>query len=364
MKSFRQNLQAIFLRVASFQAKHHPIPGVHSPDRFREVLERERSRADRTGQRFWLVVFSSPGGCSQQESLPELARRLRGRLRIVDEVGWLDQTRLAVLLPNASSCCRRKVRETVMQSVAAGGALPEYQVYCYPSDAESGSEGEDRHVVRPGRSSDLEYPVDALLVRPLPAWKRGLDIAGAVTGLVVLSPVFGLAALAVKFSSPGSIIFRQLRVGLGGRPFVMYKFRSMVVGAEQQRDRLQAANEVDGPVFKIQKDPRVTCVGRLLRCTSIDELPQLWNVLNGDMSLVGPRPPIHHEVAQYEGWQRRRLEVTPGLTCIWQVSGRTQVSFTHWMRMDRQYIRSRSPWTDLVLILKTIPAVLTRRGAS
>ena len=160
------------------------------------------------------------------------------------------------------------------------------------------------------------------------------------------------------------MFFRQKRSGLGGREFVMVKFRSMATDAEVRKSELMALNEQDGPAFKIKNDPRTTVLGRLFRRTSIDELPQLWNVLRGDMSLVGPRPLPCNETAACQGWLRRRLDVTPGLTCIWQVRGRSKVSFSEWVRMDVQYIRSRSLGGDMKLLLQTVPAVVSRRGAS
>lgn len=201
-----------------------------------------------------------------------------------------------------------------------------------------------------------------LLVRSSP-FKRGVDILGASVALLVLSPVMLAAAIAVKLSSPGPVLFRQQRAGLGGRPFAFYKFRSMCVDAEQRKQALLEKNEQTGPVFKIASDPRITRVGRFLRRTSIDELPQLWNVLRGDMSLVGPRPPIVAEVKDYAPWQRRRLEITGGLTCIWQVSGRSSILFNDWVRLDLRYVRQASVLTDVRLLARTIPAVLTCRGA-
>ena len=193
--------------------------------------------------------------------------------------------------------------------------------------------------------------------------KRTIDIVGSIVGLVLLSPVFVVALIAISVTSRGSPIFKQPRVGRESRIFDLYKFRSMRVSAEQERHLLLESNEGAGPIFKMRDDPRVTRVGRLIRRLSIDELPQLWNVLRGDMSLVGPRPPIPEEVDQYSAWERQRLMVTPGLTCIWQVSGRSNLSFETWVSMDIDYIEQWSPWLDIVLITKTIPAVLLSRGA-
>jgi lipopolysaccharide/colanic/teichoic acid biosynthesis glycosyltransferase len=190
-----------------------------------------------------------------------------------------------------------------------------------------------------------------------------VDVAGAATGIFLLSPVLILVALAVKLTSRGPIFFRQLRTGRGGKPFWIYKFRSMVADAEVRKDDLRQLNEQDGPAFKIKNDPRVTLVGRFLRRTSLDELPQLWNILKGDMSLVGPRPLPCAEADACLGWLRRRLDVTPGLTCIWQVRGRCRVSFADWVRMDLRYVRALSLWQDVKLLIQTVPAVLLRRGA-
>ncbi|BDG01705.1 sugar transferase [Anaeromyxobacter oryzae] len=195
------------------------------------------------------------------------------------------------------------------------------------------------------------------------AAKRAFDLAVSALGLVVLSPALLAAALAIRLESPGPILFRQRRVGRAGRTFTLYKFRSMRAGAEGERAALLALNEADGPVFKLRHDPRVTRVGRVLRRTSIDELPQLWNVLRGEMSLVGPRPPLPEEVRRYERWQRRRLSVKPGITCTWQVSGRSDVGFRRWMELDLAYIDRWSLWEDLRIVLRTIPAVLLGRGA-
>ncbi len=196
------------------------------------------------------------------------------------------------------------------------------------------------------------------------ALKRAFDVALSAIALWLLSPVLIATAIAVKLSSKGPVLFKQPRVGMHGRPFNMLKFRSMVVNAEALKEQLMAQNEQSGPVFKMKSDPRVTAVGRFIRKYSIDELPQLINILRGEMAIVGPRPPVPKEVALYEPWQRRRLSVRPGLTCVWQVSGRNEISFEQWMYLDMQYIDNWSLGQDLGLILKTVPVVLTGRGAS
>lgn len=183
--------------------------------------------------------------------------------------------------------------------------------------------------------------------------KRIIDIIGAGSGLILLSPVIAIVACAVKFTSKGPIFFSQKRVGKNGQLFDMYKFRSMVVNAEELKEKLAHQNEMSGPMFKMKDDPRVTKIGKFIRKTSIDELPQLWNVLKGDMSLVGPRPSLPKEVKQFEKWMYKRLTVKPGLTCYWQVSGRNNIDFEDWMKLDISYVEDRNIWIDIKLIFKT-----------
>ena len=183
--------------------------------------------------------------------------------------------------------------------------------------------------------------------------KRITDIVCSLAGLIVLSPILLIIAIAIKMDSKGPIFFKQDRVGKDVRIFSMYKFRSMVVNAEELKKSLEKENEMSGPMFKIKKDPRITRVGRFIRKTSIDELPQLINVLKGDMSLVGPRPSLPKEVEAFEPWMKERLTVLPGLTCIWQVSGRNNIPFKEWMELDIKYVRERSYLLDLKLIFKT-----------
>lgn len=199
--------------------------------------------------------------------------------------------------------------------------------------------------------------------RPYLVAKRVLDVVGASLALLLFSPLMLLAAVAVKLESSGAVFFSHTRLGKDGRPFRFFKFRSMCEEAVELRAAMGGLNEVSGPVFKIKKDPRITTIGRFLRRASIDELPQLWHVLSGEMSLVGPRPPVPDEVVDYEPWMLKRLSVKPGLTCIWQVTGRSDIGFDDWMELDLEYVDTRSLWVDLKILAKTIPAVVTARGA-
>ena len=195
-------------------------------------------------------------------------------------------------------------------------------------------------------------------------FKRILDTIISLIAVLLLLPLLLATALTIRISSKGPILFRQLRCGLNGRKFTMYKFRSMYVGSEIRQRELSRQNEMNGPVFKMKRDPRITPFGKFMRRLSIDELPQLLNVLKGDMSLVGPRPPITTEVEMYESWQRRRLSMKPGLTCVWQVSGRNKIDFEQWMEMDLQYIDNFSLWLDIKLMVRTVFVVLTGYGAA
>lgn len=194
--------------------------------------------------------------------------------------------------------------------------------------------------------------------------KRFLDFILACIALFLLSPVFIITAFAIIIENPGPIIYSQVRVGKDGKVFSFYKFRSMVVGADKMKDKLLEDNESkDGVIFKMKHDPRITKVGRFIRKYSIDELPQLINVLKGEMSMVGPRPPVPREVNLYTLEDRKRLHIKPGITCIWQVAGRSEIPFKEQVELDKQYIRSQSFWEDIKILLKTIPAVLTGKGA-
>ncbi|WP_265936969.1 sugar transferase [Clostridium prolinivorans] len=183
--------------------------------------------------------------------------------------------------------------------------------------------------------------------------KRTLDILGSFFGIVILSPLMIIIAVLIKIGSPGPVIFSQDRIGQNGKTFKMYKFRSMVQNAEELLNKLKDKNEMSGPMFKIKDDPRITKIGKFIRKTSIDELPQLFNVLKGDMSLVGPRPSLPREVDQFSDYHKQRLIAKPGLTCYWQVMGRNNIGFDEWMELDLKYIKERNTWIDIKLIFKT-----------
>ena len=379
--------------TSDFNARRLPrkrsFQSMLTPEQMNIAIHRESARVDRNGGEFALVLFRVRRKDYTALSNVRLAKMILNRVRATDDVGWYDDNHLGVLLPDTTANGAWRFADQVCGLASRRGPRPLLSVYCYPTKWFGDDEQEtapvpprneiaedNRYAVRnlipyflDGMASGLEQPPNAvhrletLLVRPLPMWKRAIDMAGTAVGMVLASPIMLTAAAAIKLTSKGPIIFKQQRAGLGGKPFVIYKFRTMIVNAEAKKKELMAHNEQDGAAFKIRNDPRITSIGRLLRKTSIDELPQLWNVLRGDMTLVGPRPLPVSESDACEGWQRRRLDVTPGLTCIWQVKGRSKVSFAEWVRMDVAYIRRRTLFNDLRILVQTIPAVLLRRGA-
>ncbi|WP_197526565.1 sugar transferase [Botrimarina colliarenosi] len=343
-----------------------------SPERFELAAAAERMRVDRNGSVVSLLVVEPSATKNSPKDILDLERMLASRLRLTDTAGWLRDGRLGLLLPDTPESGAWKVATDLCEWYAAGADRPNCDVIVYP-DRDSGDLGKPDEdgpdslvgVGRPGGESPCQQGVslfDGFFLRPTPLWKRSIDVAGAATGLLLASPLIALGVVAVKLTTTGPAFFVQEREGFGGKRFRMYKLRTMRPDAEELKASLRAVSEQDGPAFKIANDPRVTPVGRLLRKTSIDELPQLWNVLCGDMSLVGPRPLPVDESRACKGWQRRRLHVMPGLTCTWQIYGRNLVPFDDWVRMDLDYAERRSPLLDLVLVAKTGPSVLMQKG--
>lgn len=334
------------------------IEFLHPVNRFRDLVDRERMRADRGQTRFCLALFSLP---PDDAAGVRILVNLEQRLRATDHAGFFDANRIGVILWNTGEAGAWEFVEKVK---AFYDGLPmDAEVFLYPTyqPPDPDRPGPD------GTSRDLrELPqtraAEELFVRHLPAWKRAVDVVGACVGLIVLSPLLLLTAGLIKATSPGPVLFCQKRDGLGGRPFTILKFRTMSTDAEAKKAALRQQSEQDGPAFKMAHDPRITPLGRFLRKSCIDELPQLWNVVRGEMSLVGPRPLDSREMAHCAGWERRRLEVTPGLTCIWQVYGKSRVTFKEWMRMDIRYIRGRTFLHDAWLVLGTVWSIAFRRA--
>ena len=347
-----------------------PFGFLHPAGQFARLLETERLRADRSGDAFAVIVFRA--GKEGTQAFASFAKILRGRLRTTDHAGRFgnDGRDVAVILWDTDIEGAHRFAAALREK--CGKSLPEHEIYLYPTDPpyfdddDEPADQSGRFVIRRDNLHDplpQVKPLETLFIKPLPWWKRAIDVFGAGIGLLALSPLFVLTAVLIKLTSRGPVFFTQVRDGLGGKPFCIVKFRTMSVGADAQKAALRERSEQDGPCFKMANDPRITPVGRYLRKSCIDELPQLWNVLKGDMTLVGPRPLDSREAREITGWGRRRMEVTPGLTCIWQVHGKSRVSFAEWMRMDIRYLTARTFLRDLKLIVQTAIAVVLHKAS-
>lgn len=386
----------------------HPLASVLSASKLEQAFQQERARVDRNGQMFSMVVFYGSEGARPSESMVNL---LKERMRVYDTIGQLDSRRVAILLPETDSDGAWTFADDAVRRLANIQMGFNCEVYSYPKDwadregnrrrgpsstsetwrdapereessDSTGTDGprtlqivesqraaavaEAEPSLEPVRVTETRpvHDLAPVFVEPTQPIRRAIDLIVSGTAILLLSPVYLSVALLVKVTSPGPVFFVQQRAGLGGKPFPFFKFRSMYVDAERRRKEVLAQNKhKSGPIFKMENDPRITPLGRFLRRSSLDELPQLLNVFRGEMTLIGPRPPRLDEVVKYEPWQRRRLEVKGGLTCIWQVSGRSEIGFEDWVRMDIQYQEKRSFAFDAKLLLKTVGAVLSGRGA-
>jgi lipopolysaccharide/colanic/teichoic acid biosynthesis glycosyltransferase len=293
-------------------------------------------------------------------------------MRATDHIGMMGHLKIGVILWDTREPGAKNYIKAI-QSEKFARCVSKTTLYIYPTD----NNDDNRPGIDEGLGNHLEMkpalkssegclqgkPLEVLFIQELPPWKRMFDIAGAAAGLIVLSPLLIAVAVLIKLTSRGPVFFKQVRDGIGGKRFTIYKFRTMRADAERLKAQLRQYSEQDGPAFKLTNDPRVTWLGRYMRKSCIDELPQLWNVMKGDMTLVGPRPLDSKDSEKITGWGRRRLEVTPGLTCIWQVHGKSRVTFSEWMRMDIQYIKQKTLFRDLKLICETIVSVLRHRAS-
>ena len=343
-------------------------PDFHVLDReiFSDALSRERKRAERSEQPF-AIIFFTVNGVGQERRWNLLIDALSQSAQATDVVGWFESNRvLGLIRPLADEAARES--EATLRSKIRG----DLGRHLTPEDARRCSVRCEIYspllAITPSAVSHQRRKTQ--IVRD--SAKRLLDVVGSATLLLVFAPVFLLVSALVKLTSRGPVFFPQERVGAGGRPFTMMKFRTMHVNADPRihqqyvENFIQSADSSAGSqrVFKIVNDPRVTPIGHFLRRSSLDELPQFWNVLKGEMSLVGPRPPVAYEVARYKSWHRRRLlEAKPGLTGLWQVTGRSRTTFDEMVRLDLRYAKSYSVWTDLKIIMATPIAMISGKGA-
>jgi lipopolysaccharide/colanic/teichoic acid biosynthesis glycosyltransferase len=358
--------------------------GVRSDREFASILNRERDRANRTGQEFSMVVYEVGTDHEKSASARHLVSFLRHRVRSTDEIGWLEDGRIGVVLPHTMPEGAWKFAANVRQAYDGSLTPPDFQVYVYPSEWIPGANGgpaqkprADKRIPSPeetGASGKLSSGVagagnilpveelDSQFLCRLPLWKRAIDIVGTLMALILLMPLFLLVALLIKVVSPGPILFRQERIGYMGRLFTIRKFRTMHANADttvhQQYLRELINDEKEMTKLDNGKDDRIIPFGKILRATGIDELPQLINVLLGDMSLVGPRPCLPYEASEYHSWQTRRFDAVPGLTGLWQVSGKNRTTFKEMMRLDIAYTKKRALLLDAKIFLMTIPAII------
>ena len=356
---------------------------IYSSRDFSSIIHRERDRSDRTGQGFSLVIFEVGNGRIRSASVRNLVPILTHRIRSTDAIGWFEDGRIGVILPHTTTESAWKFVANV-RNAFNGNAPPECGVYAYPSSWIPGDEkfppqdsssrrktpGPEEIDASGSRYSCLPRenrtrPIDALepdVLFQIPLWKRAIDIAGSVLALILLSPLLLAVPILIKIVSPGPVLFRQDRVGYRGKVFTIWKFRTMHVNADPtpHRDYVQGLINNENIMTKLDhgKDHRIIPFGNLLRATGIDELPQLINVFLGDMSLVGPRPCLSYEVQEYSPWQMRRFDAVPGLTGLWQVSGKNRTTFKEMMRLDIGYAKKRAFRLDMIIFLKTIPAIV------
>ena len=348
--------------------------GIYSQDAMDRILQYERSRVDREGGCFsgLLLTPEEKGGADKIKSLIEV---LKNCTRLIDHLGWYDETSLCVLLTateiEGANLFAKKVRD-ILDSRYQNGTYPHYtlELFRYPDEKhhkESGNNADETGIYKNNKLR-IDTRLIKRLSRNMPAWKRLLDIFGSLFGLVVLAPLLSLVALYIKIVSPGPVFYTSVRVGYKGQNFTFLKFRTMHVNNDQGIHSQHATNFItrsDIPMEKLdEQDPRIIPGGRILRKTCIDELPQLINILRGQMSLVGPRPCIPYEAESYLRWHAHRFNIVPGLTGLWQVSGKNKLTFREMIALDIAYSRKMSLALDLKIILLTLPAIIAMVGAS
>jgi lipopolysaccharide/colanic/teichoic acid biosynthesis glycosyltransferase len=353
------------------------VEGIHSIQIFRSFLVHERAMAERFSYGVCVVAFPFTGAERTTRNARLFSRICANRLRTTDVIGWLDDTTAAVLLARTPVPGATLVADQIVRQMSEAGVELDYRIYSYPNDpppglppSSSGGTRPPAATPEPGEAPAAPPPavppplpplaLDDLYARPLPAWKRAADLLLALIALVLLAPLMALIALFIQIVSPGPIFFCQERVGFLGRRFMLYKFRSMKPATSQRTHEQHLAKLIrdDATLAKLDhRDTRLIPLGKIFRASALDELPQLFNVLRGDMSFIGPRPCVPYEYDKFDTWHRSRCLAYPGLTGLWQVSGKNKTTFTEMMRLDNAYARRPTAWRDLRILLLTLPVV-------
>lgn len=352
---------------------------------FRKIIDRERDRANRTGEVFSMVVFVLPGNRESRNAPKLLSEALSTRVRSIDVTGWLDPQHVGILLPETNSAGAYKFANKICQEMLLKQCPIKYEILVYPSEKmtdpekmhqyELSGEPENKRKRAPilgkWRFAKSQRSIDYMFCLTKRSLKRGFDFLGAAVCLLVFSPLFLVVSVIIKVVSPGPVFYKQQRIGYAGKPFTFLKFRTMSQGADTHNHQEYLAQLIkaesdkmvsDAPMTKMDHDPQIIPLGNLLRKSCLDELPQLINVLRDEMSLVGPRPPIPYEVKEYLSWHRGRFDAIPGMTGLWQVSGKNKLSFREMVRLDIRYARERSLWMDFKILLRTPMAILEQAG--
>lgn len=375
--SFRQFL------VNLFPERALRVEGIQSQDVFAAILTHERAVADRDSNYFSLLAFNTTRNHLSHDSLHALGKVFADRLRTSDLAGWLDSTTIGVLLPYTRFKDATTVARHICHRMTLHGTDLAYKIYLYPLDRKNDpSVQQDLPWAQPlddGQSTgagaiprgSLPYgmsaspptpdPLEDLCAPNLPVWKRLLDIVLSLAGIIIAGPLMLMIVAGIKIVSPGPVLFRQERVGFMGRRFVLLKFRSMRINADTgtHQEYLAQLMHSNTRMAKLDAtDTRLIPLGKLFRASGLDELPQLFNILRGDMSLIGPRPSIPYEYDSFAHWHKRRCDVMPGLTGLWQVSGKNKTTFTEMMRLDLSYAHHRSLMTDIKILFRTVPTVI------
>jgi lipopolysaccharide/colanic/teichoic acid biosynthesis glycosyltransferase len=327
---------------------------IYSESEFRELMTRERARCDRNGSHFALLALTL-GKNWNEKNLHQLITMLKNRIRSIDDIGWFGKNTVGVILPGTTHQGAVELAGYIHKVLNPVNGFYETDIYEYPNSNFPPTNEKDTPFEKP--EVQVENELFRFIGHPLPVWKRVLDISGAMVALAILFPLLVATAIYIKIVSPGPILFRQRRIGYLGTPFTCLKFRTMKVDVDAEKHQRHVRHLIRNSktLTKIDHDPDACIIpfGNLLRSLGIDELPQLINVLKGEMSLIGPRPCMHYEAAEFRIWQFRRFDTHPGLTGLWQVSGKNKTTFDDMMRLDIKYGQKRTLFQDIVIFFKT-----------